>query len=66
MQRLRDRVSGLEGITLYLQPVQDLSVESRASRTQYQCSLESPDAAELAEWAPRFVARLKEQYQDEH
>ncbi|MFM8893577.1 MAG: efflux RND transporter permease subunit [Planctomycetia bacterium] len=60
MRRLQERLASVDGVTLHLQPVQDLSVESRTSRTQYQCSLESPDAAELAAWAPRFVARLKE------
>ena len=38
-----------------MQPVQDLTVEDRVSRTQYQYSLEDPDAKELAVWAPRFV-----------
>src|SRR6185295_13138158 len=41
-----------------LQPVQDLSVESRVTRTQFQYSLEDADAAELARWAPKFVAAL--------
>jgi multidrug efflux pump len=43
-----------------MQPVQDLTVEDRVSRTQYQYSLEDPDAGELALWAPRFVKRLQE------
>jgi multidrug efflux pump len=60
LQRLQERLAGVDGVTLHLQPVQDLSVETRVSRTQYQCSLESPDPAELAEWAPRFVDRLRE------
>ena len=59
IRRLQERLAAVEGATLHLQPVQDLAVESRVSRTQYQCTLESPDAAELAEWAPRFVARLQ-------
>ena len=42
-----------------MQPVQDLTVEDRVSRTQYQYSLEDPDAAELAAWAPRFVEKLQ-------
>src|SRR5262249_58878344 len=50
-----------DGILLYLQPVQDLTVENRVSRTQFQYSLEDPDEAELRAWAPKFVARLREQ-----
>ena len=48
-----------DGITLYMQPVQDLTVEDRVSRTQYQYSLEDPDAKELAVWVPQFVAKLQ-------
>jgi multidrug efflux pump len=59
IRRLQERLAAVDGATLYLQPVQDLSVESRVSRTQYQCTLESPDAEELVEWAPRFVACLQ-------
>jgi len=58
IRRLQERLAAVEGITLFMQPVQDLSVETRVSRTQYQYSLESPDPAELAEWAPRLVERL--------
>ena len=46
------------GITLYMQPVQDLTVEDRVSRTQYQFSLEDPDRGQLATWAPRLLAAL--------
>ncbi len=42
-----------------MQPVQDLTVEDRVSRTQYQFSMEDADAKELAYWVPRFVAKLK-------
>jgi multidrug efflux pump len=42
-----------------MQPVQDLTVEDRVSRTQFQYSLEDPDAKELEEWAPRFIAKLQ-------
>jgi multidrug efflux pump len=48
------------GITLYMQPVQDLTVEDRVSRTQFQYSLEDPDAQELARWVPRLVKKLQE------
>jgi multidrug efflux pump len=58
IQRLQPRLAKLEGIRLYLQPVQDLTVEDRVSRTQYQYTLEDADAKELGEWVPRFVERL--------
>jgi multidrug efflux pump len=60
IRRLQGELAAVEGISLFMQPVQDLSVETRVSRTQYQVSLESPDAVELAAWAPRFVARLQQ------
>src|SRR6266704_2403531 len=59
IRRLGPELEKVSGITLYMQPVQDLTVENRVSRTQYQYSLEDADAAELAEWAPRLVARLR-------
>jgi len=59
IDRLRGRVASVEGIRLYLQPVQDLQVESRISRTQYQYTLEDPDAEELALWGPRVLAKLQ-------
>jgi multidrug efflux pump len=61
IERLRPRLAEVAGITLYLQPVQDLTVEDRVSRTQYQYSLENPSVAELNIWAPRFVERLRAQ-----
>ena len=59
IRRLQPTLQTVEGITLYMQPVQDLTVEDRVSRTQYQYSLEDADARELAEWAPRLIDRLK-------
>ncbi len=59
IRRLQVPLSAIEGITLYMQPIQDLTVETRVSRTQYQYSLEDPDFQELASWAPRFVEKLK-------
>jgi len=59
IRRLQPELAKVEGITLYLQPVQDLTVEDRVSRTQFQYSLEDPDARELAVWVPRFVAKLQ-------
>jgi multidrug efflux pump len=49
----------VQGITLYMQPVQDLSVEDRVSRTQYQYSMEDADAQELARYSARLVDRLR-------
>jgi multidrug efflux pump len=59
IERLRPRLAEVGGITLYLQPVQDLTVEDRVSRTQYQYSLEDPNVTELNTWAPRLVERLR-------
>ena len=61
MARLSEKAASVEGIDLFLQPVQDLSVETRVSRTQFQYSLESADPAELKEWIPRVVEKLREQ-----
>ncbi len=60
IRRLQPALAKVEGVTLFMQPVQDLTVEDRVSRTQYQYSLEDPDANELAVWAPRFVSRLQQ------
>ena len=60
IRRLQPRLASVEGITLFMQPIQDLTIETRISRTQYQYSLEDPDAKELGEWGPRFVSRLQE------
>jgi multidrug efflux pump len=59
IRRLQPELAQVEGITLYMQPVQDLTVEDRVSRTQYQYSLEDPDARELAVWVPRFIAKMQ-------
>ena len=59
MRRLQLDLAKIDGITLYMQPVQDLTVEDRVSRTQYQYSLEDADANELNTWTARFVTRLK-------
>jgi multidrug efflux pump len=60
IRRLQPALANVEGITLFMQPVQDLTVEDRVSRTQYQYSLEDPDPQELSLWAPRFVQKLQE------
>ncbi len=59
IRRLQPRLADIPGITLFMQPVQDLTVETRVSRTQYQYSLEDPDADELNEWAPKLVNKLQ-------
>jgi multidrug efflux pump len=57
---LQPELQKVQGITLYMQPVQDLTVEDRVSRTQFQYSLEDPDPDELARWVPRLVAKMKD------
>ncbi|AHY57494.1 MdtB/MuxB family multidrug efflux RND transporter permease subunit [Stenotrophomonas rhizophila] len=58
--RLQQRVAHVPGITLYLQPVQELGIEDRISRTQYQFTLTSPDSDQLAQWTPRLLAHLQQ------
>ncbi|HTP66153.1 MAG TPA: MdtB/MuxB family multidrug efflux RND transporter permease subunit [Geobacteraceae bacterium] len=58
IRRLTPEVAKLKGVSLYMQPVQDLTIESRVSRTQYQYSLEDPDLNELNSWSPRVVDAL--------
>jgi multidrug efflux pump len=59
IRRLQPTLAKVEGITLFLQPVQDLTVEDRVSRTQYQYTLEDPNADELNRLAPRLVEELR-------
>jgi len=59
IRRLQPRLAKVDGITLFMQPVQDLTVEDRVSRTQFQYTLESADTEELHRWAPRVVERLR-------
>ncbi|HEV7522495.1 MAG TPA: efflux RND transporter permease subunit, partial [Candidatus Angelobacter sp.] len=59
IRRLQPQAASVEGITLYMQPVQDLTVEDRVSRTQFQYSLEDADANELNDWSNRILARLR-------
>ncbi len=58
IRRLKPQLAKVEGIVLYMQPVQDLTVEDIVSRTQYQYSLEDPDATELSRYTAEFVDRL--------
>jgi multidrug efflux pump len=59
IQRLEPRVAKVDGIQCYLQPLQDLTVEDRVSRTQYQYSLEDANVEELTFWTDKLVAKLK-------
>jgi multidrug efflux pump len=59
MARLRASLAGIPGLAIYLQPVQDIQIGARVSRTQYQYTLTDTDDAELARWAPRLVDRLR-------
>ncbi|MBA3916268.1 MAG: efflux RND transporter permease subunit, partial [Acidobacteriales bacterium] len=59
IRRLQPELAKVQGITLYMQPVQDLTVEDRVSRTQYQYSIEDADSRELNEWTPRLIQKLQ-------
>jgi multidrug efflux pump len=59
LSHLQKRADQIPGIHLYLQPVQDLTVDDRVSRTQYQYTLEDPDVAELSSWTNKLVAELR-------
>ncbi len=58
IRRLQGKLAKVEGIALYMQPVQDLTIEDRVSRTQYQFTVEAVDLALLSEWVPKLVDRL--------
>jgi multidrug efflux pump len=60
IRRLQPEADKVSGITLYMQPVQDLTVDDRVSRTQFQYTLEDPSADELNTWAPKMLAKLKQ------
>src|SRR5437588_699613 len=60
IHNLQTRLADVEGITLYMQPVQDLTIEDRVSRTQYQFTVEDANPDELAVWVPRILDRLRE------
>jgi hydrophobe/amphiphile efflux-1 (HAE1) family protein len=56
--RLREDARAVPGIDLFLQPAQDLQIDTRVSRTQYQYTLQDTNADELAEWTPKLLAKL--------
>src|SRR6202161_3425295 len=60
IRRLQPELEKVDGITLYMQPVQDLTVEDRVSRTQYQYTLEDPDLNELNLWTAKLIDKLKQ------
>jgi len=60
IRRLRAETADVAGITLYMQPVQDLTLDTTISRTQYQFTLESADSAALSTWTPRLLTALRE------
>ncbi|PVZ20261.1 MULTISPECIES: efflux RND transporter permease subunit [unclassified Pseudomonas] len=61
IRRLQPQVDGIPGVRLFMQPVQDLTIEDRVSRTQYQFSLSSPDADQLALWSGKLADALHQQ-----
>jgi hydrophobe/amphiphile efflux-1 (HAE1) family protein len=61
INRLREATKNIPGISLSMQAVQDVQIDSRVSRTQYQYTLQDADEAELAQWAPLLVEKLKSQ-----
>src|SRR3954449_9478937 len=59
IRRLQERLSGIEGITLYLQAAQDITVGARLAKTQYQYTLTDADSNELNHWSAIFLEKLK-------
>jgi HAE1 family hydrophobic/amphiphilic exporter-1 len=57
--RLRAKLDGVQGAKLFLQAAQDVRVGGRASRTQFQYTLQGPDIEQLNEWAPKVLAKLR-------
>jgi multidrug efflux pump len=60
IRRLDRKLNQVQGIQLFMEPVQDITIDDRVSRTQYQYTLEDPDANELNDWTNRFVSKLKQ------
>jgi len=59
IRRLQPKLDEVQDITLYMQPVQDLTVEDRVSRTQYQYTLEEPDQNDLNQWTAKLVDKMR-------
>jgi len=60
IRRMQPKVDAVAGISLFMQPVQDLTIENRVSRTQYQFSVEDANPDELAEWVPKLLERMRQ------
>jgi len=60
MRRIQNSTASLTGVTLYMQPVQDLTIEGTVSKTQYQFIIQDADPVQLAEWTPKLVDRLRQ------
>ncbi len=60
MRRIKNSTASLTGVTLYMQPVQDLTIEGTVSKTQYQFIIQDADPVQLAEWTPKLVDRLRQ------
>jgi multidrug efflux pump len=61
IRRLRTETTGIPGVTLYMQPVQDLTLDNTVSRTQYQFTMESADSTALSTWTPKLVSALRQE-----
>ena len=59
IRQLQQTVSAVDELRFYFQPIQDLTIEDRVSRTQYQLTLENPDAEVLAQWVPILIDKLR-------
>jgi multidrug efflux pump len=60
IRRLQTKLANVQDIELFMQPVQNITIDDRVSRTQYQYTLEDPDQNELNDWTAKFVTRLKQ------
>ena len=58
IERLRNATRNVEGVSLFMQAAQDLQIDSRVSRTQFQYILQDADAEELSQWTPKLVQKL--------
>ena len=61
ISRLRAATAAVSGMSLFMQAAQDVQIDSRVSRTQYQYTLEDSDSADLADWSGRMLVKLREQ-----
>ena len=59
IRRLQPKLARIAGIAVYMQPVQDLTVQNRVSANQYQYTIQAPEAAQLDQWAPRLLAGMR-------